>query len=184
MGKKFFVTFQICLLTTSVYIGSAIYTAGIVEIEQQFAVSQVKALLGLTLFICGYGLGPMIWVSIDRNVRARRFTDWLETGSVIRDAVLRSQPNISWDTSCFCGFATCRHLRQELWHALGVSLHHGLRGFPSVSDRWCKHFRCVVALYDPQRLTDLQTCMRQISVRTVYQFGVSRQFLGQCSALW
>jgi len=71
MGKKFFVTFQICLLTTSVYIGSAIYTAGIVEIEQQFAVSQVKALLGLTLFICGYGLGPMIWVSIARSVRSR-----------------------------------------------------------------------------------------------------------------
>lgn len=62
-AKKVFVTFQICLLTTSVYIGSAIYTAGIPGIQQQFQVSEVKALLGLTLFVLGYALGPMIWVS-------------------------------------------------------------------------------------------------------------------------
>lgn len=47
-GKKFFVTAEICLLTTSVYIGSAIYTPGIEEITHVFGVSQVKATLGLT----------------------------------------------------------------------------------------------------------------------------------------
>lgn len=61
-SKKLFVTFQICLLTTSVYIGSAIYTAGIEGITKQFEVSEVRALLGLTLFVLGYALGPMIWV--------------------------------------------------------------------------------------------------------------------------
>ena len=60
--KKFFVTFQICLLTTSVYIGSAIYTAGLQGVEAQFHISPVKALLGLTLFVIGYALGPMVWV--------------------------------------------------------------------------------------------------------------------------
>lgn len=60
--KKFFVTFQICLLTTSVYIGSAIYTAGVLDIQQKFHVSEVAALLGLTLFVLGYALGPMVWV--------------------------------------------------------------------------------------------------------------------------
>ena len=60
--KKLFVTFQICLLTTSVYIGSAIYTAGLVGVQAQSHISQVKALLGLTLFVVGYALGPMIWV--------------------------------------------------------------------------------------------------------------------------
>ncbi|KAL9133056.1 MAG: hypothetical protein Q9175_005766 [Cornicularia normoerica] len=59
--KKVFVIFQICLLTTSVYIGSAIYTAGIPGIQQRFQVSEVKALLGLTLFVVGYALGPMVW---------------------------------------------------------------------------------------------------------------------------
>lgn len=61
MGKKFFVTGMICLLTFSIYIGSAIYSAGTTEITQVFGVSQVKATLGLTLFVAGYGLGPMVW---------------------------------------------------------------------------------------------------------------------------
>lgn len=61
MGKKFLVTFLICFLTFSVYIGSAIYSAGTVEITQVFGVSQVAATLGLTLFVAGYGLGPMIF---------------------------------------------------------------------------------------------------------------------------
>ena len=60
--KKFFVTFEICLLTTSVYIGSAIYSAGIQGVTQQFGVGETAALLGLTLFVAGYALGPMIWV--------------------------------------------------------------------------------------------------------------------------
>ncbi|GAB7350828.1 hypothetical protein MBLNU459_g1361t2 [Dothideomycetes sp. NU459] len=56
--KKFFVAFQICLLTTSIYIGSAIYTPGEGEIVEIFGVSEVVATLGLTLFVAGYGLGP------------------------------------------------------------------------------------------------------------------------------
>lgn len=62
LPKKVFVTFQICFLTTSVYIGSAIYTAGLEGVSAQFHISNTKALLGLTLFVIGYALGPMIWV--------------------------------------------------------------------------------------------------------------------------
>lgn len=61
MTKKVFVTFEICLLTFSVYIGSAIYTPGIVTVTRDFGISQVAATLGLTLFVAGYGLGPLIW---------------------------------------------------------------------------------------------------------------------------
>jgi len=72
-NKKFFVTFEsihqhtpcyvlrltpeVCLLTFGIYIGSAIYTAGILDITKVFDVSEVKALLGLTLFVAGYGIG-------------------------------------------------------------------------------------------------------------------------------
>ncbi|KAL8865616.1 MAG: hypothetical protein Q9174_006793, partial [Haloplaca sp. 1 TL-2023] len=68
--KKAFVTFEICLLTWSVYIGSAIYSAGLESVVMDFGVSQTKALLGLTyiplgtsisLFVAGYGIGPMLW---------------------------------------------------------------------------------------------------------------------------
>ena len=58
-GKKIWVMFQVCLLTFSVYIGSAIYTAGIEEIMQEYHVSLVSATLGLTLFVAGYGLGAL-----------------------------------------------------------------------------------------------------------------------------
>lgn len=61
MFKKCFVTFEICLLTTSIYIGSSIYSAGTESVVATFGVSQVAATLGLTLFVAGYGLGPMIW---------------------------------------------------------------------------------------------------------------------------
>lgn len=64
MAKKVFVTFQICLLTASIYIGSAIYTAGLTDVMQVFGVSQVAALLGLTLFVAGYGLGPVCSLSL------------------------------------------------------------------------------------------------------------------------
>lgn len=59
-AKKYFVTFQICLLTTGIYIGSAIYSAGEQQITQVFGVSTVVATIGLTLFVAGYGLGPMV----------------------------------------------------------------------------------------------------------------------------
>jgi len=59
--KKIWVTFEICLLTFSVYIGSAIYTPGIVSVSETFGVSRVAATLGLTLFVLGYGSGPMLW---------------------------------------------------------------------------------------------------------------------------
>jgi DHA1 family multidrug resistance protein-like MFS transporter len=59
--KKVFITFEICLLTFSVYIGSAIYTPGIIAVTKEFEISRVVATLGLTLFVAGYGLGPLIW---------------------------------------------------------------------------------------------------------------------------
>ncbi|KAI0265292.1 putative caffeine resistance protein 5 [Gloeopeniophorella convolvens] len=60
-AKKTWVMFQLCLLTFTVYLGSAIYTAGISEITEHFHVSRVAATLGLSLFIVGYGIGPMLW---------------------------------------------------------------------------------------------------------------------------
>ncbi|KAF8330415.1 uncharacterized protein EI90DRAFT_2922395, partial [Cantharellus anzutake] len=70
--KKAFVTFCLCLLTFSIYIGSATYTLvlrsaeipipskrgeiGLANLE--FGVPLTDAQLGLTLFIVGYGIFP------------------------------------------------------------------------------------------------------------------------------
>ena len=56
-GKKAWVMFQTCLLTFTIYVGSAIYTAGIPSISAEFHVSTVAATVGLTVFVAGYGLG-------------------------------------------------------------------------------------------------------------------------------
>ncbi|KAH9924166.1 MFS general substrate transporter [Fomitopsis serialis] len=59
LAKRCFVTFDICFITFSIYIGSAIYSPGTELISMQFGVSPVAATLGLTLFVLGYGVGPM-----------------------------------------------------------------------------------------------------------------------------
>ena len=48
-------------LTFSVYIGSAIYSAGIEGVSREFGVSRTASVLGLTLFVLGYAFGPMVW---------------------------------------------------------------------------------------------------------------------------
>ncbi|KAH0427132.1 hypothetical protein CcaCcLH18_09879 [Colletotrichum camelliae] len=64
LSKKTFATFQICLLTIAIYIGSAIYAAGVADVSRVFGVSPVAGVLGLTLFVAEYGLGPMVWSPI------------------------------------------------------------------------------------------------------------------------
>ncbi|GLA08250.1 hypothetical protein AnigIFM60653_009779 [Aspergillus niger] len=59
--KKFLVSCLVWILTFAIYIGSAIYSPGIPDVAEQFGVSNVAATLGLTLFVLGYGIGPMIW---------------------------------------------------------------------------------------------------------------------------
>ena len=55
-----FVLLSICLLTFSVYIGSAIYTASIPGVVKDFGVSNLVATLGLSLYVAAYGVGPMV----------------------------------------------------------------------------------------------------------------------------
>jgi len=55
------------LLTFAVYVGSAIYTAGISgpnSIMSEFDVSMTTALVGLTVFVLGYGFSPMLWAPL------------------------------------------------------------------------------------------------------------------------
>ncbi|CAG8930861.1 unnamed protein product [Penicillium salamii] len=60
-GRKGFVTFQICMYTLAVYMGSAIYTPSETGIAEYFGVSQTVAALGLSLYVLAYGMGPLIF---------------------------------------------------------------------------------------------------------------------------
>lgn len=57
--KKAVVSFELCLLIIAVYAGASIYTVGVHGVQVHFGVSDVVALLGLTVFVLGYGLGPV-----------------------------------------------------------------------------------------------------------------------------
>ncbi|KAG9256467.1 major facilitator superfamily domain-containing protein [Emericellopsis atlantica] len=59
--KRAAVTTIICLYTFVVYTSSAIYTSSEPEIQRVFGVSKVKAALGLSLYVLGYGVGPLIF---------------------------------------------------------------------------------------------------------------------------
>ena len=59
--KKVYVVIQIYLYTLAVYIGSAIITPGQPYYEQQFGVSPEVASLGLSMYVFGYGLGPLLF---------------------------------------------------------------------------------------------------------------------------
>ncbi|KAF2255830.1 multidrug resistance protein-like protein [Trematosphaeria pertusa] len=108
--KKFFVTFEIVFLTFSVYIGSAIYSAGIIGVQQTFGVSQVAATLGLTLYVAGYGLGPMVWAPMSEVPYIGRnpiYISTLSTGGATIADMYRPQKQAYglcvWGIGAVCG---------------------------------------------------------------------------------
>ncbi|ODQ65495.1 SCR1 protein [Nadsonia fulvescens var. elongata DSM 6958] len=70
--KKVFLGAQIGFLTFSIYVGSSIYTPGILEIMEDFKISQVMAILPLSLFVVGYGIGPMIFSPLSEHPKVGR----------------------------------------------------------------------------------------------------------------
>ncbi|KAI1617991.1 major facilitator superfamily domain-containing protein [Exophiala viscosa] len=60
-GKKGLVVLQIYLYTLAVYMGSAIFTPSEPYIMEKLGVSEQVASLGLSMYVLGYGLGPLLW---------------------------------------------------------------------------------------------------------------------------
>ena len=47
--------------------GSAVYTPGIEELMHDFGIGRVVATLPLTLFVIGYGVGPLVFSPMSEN---------------------------------------------------------------------------------------------------------------------
>ena len=58
--KKGWLSFVILLYTFVVYIGSSLYTASESDIVEKFGVSSIAASLGLSIYVIGYGVGPLL----------------------------------------------------------------------------------------------------------------------------
>ncbi|KAJ6091837.1 hypothetical protein N7467_003806 [Penicillium canescens] len=59
--KRALITTIICLYTFVVYTTSAIYTSSTEGIMKEFGVSTLVATLGLSLYVLGYGVGPLVF---------------------------------------------------------------------------------------------------------------------------
>lgn len=63
-GRKTLVAANIFIYTFAAYAASAIYTPSEIGVIQRFNVSQTKAALGLSVYVLGYGTGPMFFSPI------------------------------------------------------------------------------------------------------------------------
>ena len=59
-AQKYATMTQIMLLTAVTYMGASIYTPGEEGIREDFKVGHVVATLNLSLYVLGYGLGPIV----------------------------------------------------------------------------------------------------------------------------
>ncbi|TVY87490.1 Cycloheximide resistance protein [Lachnellula willkommii] len=62
--KKMWLSMLLLVYTVSVYIGSSLYTASETDIISIFGVSNTLAALGLSLYILGYGIGPLLFAPL------------------------------------------------------------------------------------------------------------------------
>ncbi|KAF1954278.1 MFS general substrate transporter [Byssothecium circinans] len=60
-GKKVVITLLYSLCTMGSTWASAIYNSGLSQVQAQFHVSEVVALLGMSLYLLGNALGPLLW---------------------------------------------------------------------------------------------------------------------------
>lgn len=63
-GKKVVTTLLWALMTCWIVFASAIYSAGIGQVIEQFNVNGETAASGVSLMMFGFGLGPMIWAPL------------------------------------------------------------------------------------------------------------------------
>lgn len=60
-SKKWFITFVVAIATMAVAFVSSAYSGGQAEIIAEFGCSQEVATLGISLFVLGFAIGPLIW---------------------------------------------------------------------------------------------------------------------------
>ncbi|KAM0546936.1 hypothetical protein ACHAPJ_010596 [Fusarium lateritium] len=63
-AKRWFITMSVALATLAVALVSSAYTGGITEIIQEFNLSREVSTLGVSLFVVGFAVGPLIWAPL------------------------------------------------------------------------------------------------------------------------
>jgi len=63
-SKKWTITALQAIATLAVAFVSTAYSGGITEVIMSFRVSTTVAILGISLFVCGFALGPLLWAPL------------------------------------------------------------------------------------------------------------------------
>lgn len=101
--QRVIVMFEVALLTLSVYMGAAVYTPGAEDIQIKFGVNRTKAILPLSLFVIGYGIGPMVLSPITENASIGRTKVYIITLFIF--FILQIPTAL---TNSFAGLCVCR----------------------------------------------------------------------------
>lgn len=62
--KKWFITLTVAIATLAVTLVSSAYTGGLKQIMIEFHPSQTVATLGVSLFVLGFAIGPLLWAPL------------------------------------------------------------------------------------------------------------------------
>ncbi|ETS79849.1 hypothetical protein PFICI_07378 [Pestalotiopsis fici W106-1] len=63
-STKWFITLIVALATLAVALVSSAYTGGLKQIIMEFGISQELATLGVSLFVVGFAVGPLLWAPL------------------------------------------------------------------------------------------------------------------------
>ncbi|KAJ5908001.1 MFS general substrate transporter [Penicillium taxi] len=61
---KWTITMLVALAALAVSLDSSAYTGGVFEIEEEFQISTEVATLGVSLFVLGFAIGPLLWAPL------------------------------------------------------------------------------------------------------------------------
>ena len=70
-GKKWLITLLQALATLAVAFVSTAYSGGVAEIIRYFHVSTIVAILGISLFVLGFAIGPLLWAPLSGMFSSR-----------------------------------------------------------------------------------------------------------------
>ena len=59
--KRWLLTFLMGVATLAVTFNSSAYSGGVIQVIEEFAVSQEVVTLGISLFVLGFAIGPLFW---------------------------------------------------------------------------------------------------------------------------
>jgi MFS family permease len=62
--KKWFITIDVAIATLAVAFVSTAYTGSITQVIEEFGCSQEVATLGVSLFVLGFAVGPLLWAPL------------------------------------------------------------------------------------------------------------------------